>query len=118
MDNPEIVTKLPDNVLREFYDEVAATIPQEKVQQGIELAKTAKVLRDEGSTRMDGLGQKVASVPARIYHRWNQMLPGCWNDRSFVMAFLQDNPECAAPGFWPKYNTLRHGKTFVGGKPV
>lgn len=115
----EIVTHVPDNVLREFVDEVQATIPEEKVKQNLELAKTARALRAAGSVRTsEGLGQKIGSIPGRVYFRWQQEFPGCWQDDEFVSAFLADNPECCAPGYVPNQHSLRHGKTFVDGKPV
>jgi len=121
MDEQPIITEadMDEGLMREFYDEVAATIPAEKVKQNLALAATAKALQAEGSVRTEqGLGQKVASIPARVYFRWHQEFPGCWQDKGFVDAFLRDNPQCCAPGYKPTPDPTRHGKTFLNGKPV
>lgn len=115
----DIISELPEQFLREFREEVAATIPEEKVKQELAMVETAKALRAIGPMRTkEGLGQAVGSIPARIYFRFQNEFPGCWQDEEFVDAFLTDNPALCAPGYKPKQHSLRHGKTFVGGKPI
>lgn len=44
---------------------------------------------------IDGVGQKIASIPASAYHFWGQKLGyDCWNDKKFMQEFLRDNPQC------------------------
>src|SRR5690349_14197868 len=84
---------------REITDGVNQQLPEEKKQAESDLIQTAKELQEVGSDRADGRGQMVGSIPARVYMRWAQLLPGCWNDRSFVNEFLKDNPQCCAVGY-------------------
>lgn len=44
---------------------------------------------------IDGIGQKVASIPGDVYHFWGTKLGyGCWDDKKFMAEFLRDNPQC------------------------
>lgn len=101
--------------LRSVKESVIEQFPQEKAKGASDIAATGRALQAEGSSRMDGLGQKMGSIPGRIYFRWQQMLPGCWQDKQFVEEFLYDNPACCAPGYRPKPRQLRHGFTYTGG---
>jgi len=103
---------------REIRDGVDAGLPAEKEQAKRDMILTANALQKRGSDRVDGRGQAAASIPRRIYFRWAQMLPGCWQDKQFVDEFLQDNPQCCAPGYRPRPSGLRHGFTFSAGKAI
>tara|TARA_R110000868_G_scaffold366441_1_gene629347 strand:- start:5448 stop:5828 length:381 start_codon:yes stop_codon:yes gene_type:complete len=94
---------------REITDGVTQQMPAEKAKAVAELARTGRELQEHGSDRVEGRGQMVGSIPARIYMRWHQMLPGCWKDKQFVDEFLRDNPQCCGVGYKPKQHTLRHG---------
>ena len=94
---------------REITDGVTQQMPAEKARAAAELARTGRELQERGSDRADGRGQMVGSIPARIYMRWHQMLPGCWKDKQFVSEFLKDNPQCCAVGYKPQPSALRHG---------
>lgn len=94
------------------------SIPEEKVQADLRQAEIGRVLINEGPQAIQGLGQKLGTIDGRIYHRWAQSQRGCWQDKSFVQEFFADNPNCRAPGWTPKQNSVRKGITWVGGKAV
>ena len=98
----------------EITDEIVAQLPEEKALAERQMAQTAKELEERGSDRANGRGQAIGSIPPRLYMRWQLMLPGCWQDRTFVMEFLRDNPQCMAPGYRPKFHDVRHGFTAIG----
>lgn len=117
--NTAIKAESTASLAAEITDHVLRNMPAEKNKAVQDMAATGKVLQAEGSVRTrEGLGQKLGSVPARLYHRWNQLLPGCWKEKDFFDEFMIDNPQCRAPGWTPKPRGLRHGFTFVDGKPV
>lgn len=44
---------------------------------------------------IDGIGQKIGSIPGDAYHFWGIKLGyGCWDDKQFMSEFLRDNPQC------------------------
>lgn len=44
---------------------------------------------------IDGIGQKVASIPGHAFHFWGKKLGyQCWDDKQFMHEFLRDNPQC------------------------
>jgi hypothetical protein len=44
---------------------------------------------------IDGLGQKIGSIPPDAYHFWGQKLGyQCWDDKKFIHEFFRDNPQC------------------------
>lgn len=114
----EIITELPEGFLKEFEQEVLGAIPQEKVQADLRQAEIGRVLINEGAQAISGLGQKLGTIDGRIWHRWNQQHPGCWDDKTFRDEFFSDNPQCRAPGWKPKQNSIRKGITWVGGQAV
>ncbi len=94
---------------REITDSVQREMPAEKAKAADELARTGRELQAKGSDRVNGRGQMIGSIPGRIYMRWAQMLPGCWQDRAFVEEFLSDNPQCCGIGYVPKQHATRRG---------
>lgn len=111
----EVITSLPESFVREFEKEIHGRVPQEKVEVGLRQAKLARIMRQAGSTYIPGIGQKIAEIDARLYFR---MMHSFGNEENWLKDFLADNPELCAPGYRPKNRSLRHGKTFVNGKPV
>lgn len=111
----EVITSLPESFVREFEDEVLGRVPQEKIEVGLRQAKLARIMRQAGSTHIPGIGQKIAEIDARLYFR---MMHSFGHEENWLKDFLSDNPELCAPGYRPKKNGLRHGKTFVDGKPI
>lgn len=112
----EIVTNIPAAFLEEFRDEVLGTIPEEKAQQELKMQETARIMAMAGSVCVPGLGQKVASIPARLYFRLQKE----YGDHpDWLKDFLKDNPQLCAPGYRPtRKGDFRHGHTYVNGEPV
>lgn len=111
----EVITSLPESFVREFENEVLGRVPQEKIDAGLRQAKLARIMRQAGSAHIPGVGQKIAEIDARLYFR---MMHSFGHEENWLKDLLADNPELCAPGYRPKKNGLRHGKTFVNGKPV
>lgn len=87
-------------------DSVNAMLPEEKLKLEKEMLQTGIEKQNRDSHWVDGLGQEIGSIPPTAYHRWNQLLPGCWKDRDFKNEFLYDNPACCLNGYRPKSKTL------------
>lgn len=112
----DLITELPPGFVSEFADEILGTIPQEKVQCELRQMAIKRVMQMAGSVYIPGIGQKVAEVDGRLWHRMRQEAGG---DPNFLDDYLADNPQLCAPGYRPKRKgDFRHGKTFIGGKPV
>lgn len=104
-----VIYKLPQEFLKEFNDRFLRTIPAEKAAQEIEEQKLAKLLIEDGAHKVDGLGQKMGSVPVREFFRWQQAQPGCWQDDQFISEFFRDNRHLMAPGYRLKPAATRKG---------
>ena len=116
MPEAEIVTALPDSFLREFEQEILGQIPEEKAQVELRQQQNARIMAMAGSVYIPGVGQKVAEIDPRLYFR---MQHSFGHEDNWLKDFLADCPELCAPGYKPKRkDDFRHGKTFVGGKPV
>lgn len=85
----------PDEA-RKLWHWAESTLNEEKDQYSKRGIKIGKSLREQGSLRIDGVGQKIAEIPLGLYIRWQQEFPGCWQDKGFVDAFLKDNPQFKA----------------------
>lgn len=116
----QIVTEIPESFLREFEKEILGQIPAEKVKADLDSIAIKRVLVNEGGVAINGLGQKLGDIPARVYFRWMQQEGrDCWSDRNFCHEFFADNPALKSDGWTPvAASSTRHGKTFVGGKPA
>lgn len=90
-----MIENTPENA-RMMWDLAEAMLPHEKNDIEERGKQIGKKLREEGSLRIDGTGQKIAEIPLALYVRWQQEFPGCWQDKGFVEAFLKDNPQFAA----------------------
>jgi hypothetical protein len=112
----EILTEIPQDFLNEFQDHILGTIPEEKVQVELRQVGIARVMQAVGPEKIEGLGQKIAEIDARLYFR----LLHDANDPTggWIKEYLADNPNLCAPGYKPRGHSLRHGKTFLNGKPV
>ena len=106
------------DITGEFLDglraQAKAEEPAEKAKAVADMNRTATELKARGSDYVDGRGQKIGSIPPRIYFRWQNMLPGCWQDKTFVEEFLWDNPQCRAVGYNPPSHSLRNSITYTG----
>lgn len=65
-----------------------------RIDAAIEAKQAAKYAYQKHKS-VDGIGQKIASIPPTAFHFWGQKLGyDCWNDKGFMREFLRDNPEC------------------------
>ena len=65
-----------------------------RIEAAIQEKQLGKV-NEQKVRSVEGLGQKIASIPPTAYHFWGQKLGyDCWNDDAFVREFLRDNPGC------------------------
>ena len=106
---PQIITSLPPNVIREFWREMEEGLPAEKVQAGLRQVEHAKVMAAQGSTKIDGLGQMAAKIDARLFFRLQQQHGNQVHE--WMPEYLKDNPDMCAKGYRPKVNPARHGLT-------
>jgi hypothetical protein len=113
-----MVTEFSEQFLREYEAEILGRVPKEKVEQQLRMEKNARIMAQAGSVMMEGLGQKIAQIPARIYFRMLHSMGK--HEENWLDDLLRDNPVLCAPGYYPKRrkSDFRHGKTFVGGKPI
>jgi hypothetical protein len=115
MPAPEIITDIPQDFIDDFRDEILGTIPEEKVQCELRQVKIARVMQAVGSIQVPGLGQQKAVIDGRLFHRLHQAYG---QHEGWLDDFLADNPHMCSPGYKPKQRGIRHGKTFIDGKPV
>jgi len=100
-----ITTDSPREVetLREFMNaKVQRELPAEKARAHAEQTRIAQKLQADGPRSMPGLGQKMGSVDARTYFRWQQSHPGSVRDPNFIQEMLRDSPKLRAPGYTPR----------------
>lgn len=58
-------------------------------------SKTAAKYTQIRHKAIEGLGQKVGSIPGEAYHFWGIKLGyECWDDKQFRHEFFRDNPQC------------------------
>lgn len=116
----DVITGLPQEFLDSFEAEIRGRVPAEKVKAQLQMEKNARIMRQAGSTTIDTLGQKIATIPARTYFRMlHDMGQRDAGSDEWLMDMLADNPILCAPGFKAgRKHDLRHGKSFVGGKPI
>lgn len=114
----DLITQIPEQFLHEFEQEILGTIPEEKAQAELRAASIGRMMLDDGPLAIEGIGQKLGEVDARTWFRWNNQFPGCWQNKEFCNEFFKDNPQYRSPGWTPKTNPHRLGKTFIGGAAV
>lgn len=115
-----IVTNLPQSYLDEIEDWVLGRVPQEKIDADLAMARNARIMAKAGSINIPTLGQKIATIPRRLYHRMlHDMGQGDASSDEWLLDCLADDPRLCAPGFSPKRKgDLRHGITFVNGEAI
>jgi len=65
-----------------------------RIQAEIDSKNSAKFTKMRHKS-IDGIGQKVGSIPGQAYHFWGQKLGyQCWDDEKFLAEFWRDNPQC------------------------
>ena len=114
-----IVTGVDQRFMDEFEAEILGRVPEEKIKAQLKMEKSARIMAQAGSINIDTLGQKIAQIPARLYFRMKQDFGRIAPDDEWLDDILKDNPALCAPGYTPgRKSDLRHGVTFVGGKPT
>lgn len=100
---------IPDNLIPELEKELRNGWQRNKVQAATE-AKSNAQFNQMRHKSVEGLGQKIATIPVMAYHFWGQKLGyGCWNDKGFMDEFLRDNPECRVNSGGTKEITVGFG---------
>lgn len=94
----DIAGILGPEVARQFERELRWQVSTEKLQyyEQVRRNKEAERLSIGDKTWVEGIGQKMLSIPARTYFRWQQAEPGCMEDKTFIKEFYRDNPELRA----------------------
>ena len=61
------------------------------------VAKQSAIFHNSNAAKsVDGIGEKIASIPLDAFHYWSHRLgKECWSDDQFVNDFIRDNPEVA-----------------------
>jgi hypothetical protein len=86
--------ELEDELAHKVEQELRLGWQQNRVQAAIEAKQNAK-FNAQRHRSIEGIGQKIATIPGHAYHFWGQKLGyECWNDKAFMDEFLRDNPEC------------------------
>lgn len=85
---------IPEHLHKKLDEELRKGWERNRVQAAVEARNNAR-FNQERHRSVNGLGQKIATIPGNAYHFWGQKLGyGCWNDKQFIDEFLRDNPEC------------------------
>ncbi len=116
-DATDLITEVPEEFVREFREHLCGNIPLEKAQVELRQARNARIMQAAGSVQLkESLGQRVAVIDPRLFFRMEHEFGG---HEGWMEDFLADNPQLCAKGYRPKRKgDFRHGKTFIGGKPV
>ena len=104
-----IVTEVPKEFVRKWWSEIVNGLPDEKAKVHEDQARLAAKMREQGSTKMDGLGQMAARINSRLFFRLQQQHGN--NVHEWMPEYLKDTPHLCAPGYRPKVNAPRHGLT-------
>jgi hypothetical protein len=85
---------IPENMVGQLEKELRAGWERNKIEAKAAAQSNAR-FNAERHRSVEGLGQKIATIPGTAYHFWGQKLGyGCWSDKAFMDEFLRDNPEC------------------------
>ncbi len=85
---------VPEHLVGKLEKELRLGWERNKAQARIEAKQNAKFNKMRHRS-VEGLGQKIATIPLTAYHFWGQKLGyGCWDSKAFMDEFLRDNPEC------------------------
>jgi hypothetical protein len=114
----DLITHVPEGFLQEFEAEILGRIPEEKVQAELRQQKIARVMNAVGSVHIPEIGQKIAQIDARLYHRMRLSFADSPDDTDWLDAVLADNKSLRAPGYDAPQKSTRHGITFTNGKPI
>jgi hypothetical protein len=85
---------IPENLVGQLEQELREGWLRNQVEAKA-AAKSNARFNTQRHKSVEGLGQKIATIPATAYHFWGQKLGyGCWDSKAFMDEFLRDNPEC------------------------
>lgn len=104
-----IIPSVPPEFVRQFWREIEGKIPEEKVKTDLNQKMLARVMVNQGSTQIEGLGQQAARIDARLFFRLQQQHGNAVHE--WLPEYLKDNPHMCAKGYRPKVNAARHGLT-------
>lgn len=115
-----LITGFSQAALDEVEQYVKARVPEEKMKAELRMVRNARIMHAAGSVNIPTLGQKMCTIPARLYHRVLQdMGQGDASSDEWVEDLLKDNPMLCAPGYKAgRKADLRHGITYVKGVPI
>ena len=115
-----IITGFEQSTLDEIEAWVQGRVPQEKIDADLAMARNARIMAKAGSINIPTLGQKIATIPRRLFFRMgHDMGQDDYSSDEWILDLLADNEMLCAPGFKPKRKgDLRHGITYVGGVPI
>lgn len=104
-----IIPSVPPEFVRQFWREIEGKIPEEKVKTDLNQKMLARVMVNQGSTQVEGLGQQAARIDRRLFFRLQQQHGNAVHE--WLPEYLADNPHMCAKGYRPKVNAARHGLT-------
>lgn len=104
-----IIPTVPPEFVRQFWREIEGKIPEEKVKTDLNQKMLARVMVNQGSTQVEGLGQMAARINSRLFFRLQQQHGNAVHE--WLPEYLKDNPHMCAKGYRPKANAARHGLT-------
>jgi hypothetical protein len=104
-----VIPSVPPEFVRQFWREIEGKIPEEKVKTDLNQKMLARVMVNQGSTQIEGLGQQAARINARLFFRLQQQHGNAVHE--WLPEYLVDNPHMCAKGYRPKVNSARHGLT-------
>lgn len=91
-------------------EKVVAKAREQNALQHRESDMVAKALAGTEHKAVDGLGEKVGSIPYLTYMQMRvDHGDDCWSDPGFIAAFFRDNPQLRV-----KTNYGTHGQEYAG----
>jgi hypothetical protein len=87
---------IPSHLRNEVERELRLGFHASRVKASAEAQQIAVFHNAHEAKAIEGIGQKLGSIPGDAYHYWGQRLGyACWDDKQFVDEFFKHNPETA-----------------------
>lgn len=87
---------IPSNLRNEVERELRLGFNMSRIKASAEAQQIAVFHNAHEAKAIEGIGQKLGSIPGDAYHYWGQRLGyECWDDKQFVEEFFKHNPETA-----------------------
>jgi len=94
---------VPPHLQKRVQEELIRGWRQEEVKMRAVAKQAGHFDRFNENKAIEGVGQKIASIPVQAWHYWGQRLGyECWEDKTFLREFLRDNPETAVKNYAKK----------------